>query len=183
MIRNHLELRCLDAGTPDDPGALEIGVFIDGHRLGKEHWLDLQALRLTLLSDGGYWLFNCDCFEPHCAGVFDPVVAIHRITGLVLWRVPYEGVTCHDDTLSKTPLYWRGFQFDVSQYTEAIEGFFSATERQFELQTHLRRCHNGATLHTPHITLPHIAWMELLEAKRTYQRLEREQVAQPKPGW
>jgi hypothetical protein len=183
MIRNHLELRCLDVGTPDDPDTLEPGVFVDGHRLGKEHWLDLQALRLSLLGDCGYWLFTCDCFEPHCAGVFDPVVTIHRITGLVLWRVPYEGVTYDDDALLKTPLYWRGFQFDVSQYMDAIEGFFSATTQQFDLQARLRRCHNSAILHTPRIALPHIAWMELLEARRAYQRIEREQIAQSKPGW
>jgi hypothetical protein len=111
------------------------------------------------------------------------VVTIHRIAGLVLWRVPYNGVTYDGDEPLKTQLHWRGFRFDASQYTEAVEEFFSAAARQFELQAHLRRCHNTAILHTPLIAVPHVAWMELLEAKRAYQRLEREQVAQPKPGW
>jgi hypothetical protein len=53
MIHNQLQLRVLGARAPDDPDALELGVFVDGHRLGKEHWLDLQALRLSLLGDGG----------------------------------------------------------------------------------------------------------------------------------
>lgn len=107
----------------------------------------------------------------------------HRIAGLVLWRVPYKGVTYDGDVSLKTPLHWRGFQFDASQYMEAIEGFFTSLEQQFELQSRLRRCHNNATLNMPRIAVPHIAWMELLEARRLYQRLEREQIAQPKPGW
>ena len=51
MIYNHLELRFIDAGTPNDPDGVEFGVFVDESRLGKERWPGLQALRLSCLGD------------------------------------------------------------------------------------------------------------------------------------
>lgn len=183
MIYNHLELRFIDAGTPNDPDGVELGVFVDESRLGKERWLGLQALRLSCLGDGAYWLFNCDCCEPGCDGIFDPVVAIHRIGGLVVWRVPYKGIAYEGDAPLNTSLYWRGFQFNSTQYIEAIEGFFAPLERQHELQTRLRRCHNVWGLSTPRVALEHVCRIDLAEAARLYRRLESEQIAEPRPGW
>lgn len=101
--------------------AASVDVLIDGNPVECGAVWDLLALVASGRAPGGYYLGNCECGEPMCAGVKKPVNVTHE-DDCVAWTVPMPYSWVRGVSVSAAPLV---LAFDAAQYKEQTEHLLS----------------------------------------------------------
>ena len=124
----HIAMRPVLSGSAEGgPRASErsvsVAVSIDGRPVTLGSPWDVLALVASGRTPGGYYLGNCNCGEPRCAGVPDPVQVRHEAERIT-WDVPQP----YDPGLRNEP--GDGvlrLTFDASHYRAQTESLIEGT--------------------------------------------------------
>lgn len=68
----------------DSQGNLDASILIDGIVFGED-CIDLDELKKSAISSGGYDLQTCGCGDPGCAGFYEPIFVQHE-GEIVTWE-------------------------------------------------------------------------------------------------
>jgi len=86
---NRLRLEHRLERHPYWPDSVCTALFVDGQELTCREWpsvVDLTQLQASADHDGTFYLFTCECGEPRCAGIEEPVTIRHDAAG-VHWQL------------------------------------------------------------------------------------------------
>ena len=102
-----------------------VQVLFNGREVDIQAGWDLLAIVASGRVPGGYYLGNCGCGEPGCAGIWSPIMVRHQ-DDAVIWCVPSPYVRKRND--SSTQLMTR-LSFDLQQYQAQSEGLLADFRR------------------------------------------------------
>ena len=108
------------------PSAGWFEVMIDGQSISHGYHLETGELIKSFEGSGDYWLLNCSCGVPECAGLYAPFHVTHLGGGVIHWHIEY-------------PEPEREFYFSKGQAIQAlITGFRARDSLGIDLLTKLR---------------------------------------------
>jgi hypothetical protein len=100
----------------------DIEVEINAHPIDCGAPWDLLALVASASTQGGYYLGNCGCGEPGCAGIWKPIDVRHEGVSIT-WTVPAPYVKAKGSTPVDGSLLLR---FDAEQYRTQTDSLLAA---------------------------------------------------------
>ncbi len=109
----------------DSQGDLDVSILIDGVVFGED-CIDLDELKNSAISSGGYDLQTCGCGYPICAGFYEPIFVQHQ-GNFITWEFDAHNHPIpekDDDAEHNTKFSITCYEFSREQYITEIQEKF-----------------------------------------------------------
>lgn len=128
---------------------IAVRIQVNGQLLTERWPTDLHNLTKSCLIPGGFDLMTCECGEPGCASIWEPVIVEHD-TDSTTWHVPdpisWDGVPDYMQLEDDEDVRRVTYRFDRCQYVAAIaDGLRRAKGMLFGPQARIEPTPHGTT--------------------------------------
>ncbi|MGB3070394.1 MAG: hypothetical protein WBC18_17700 [Ottowia sp.] len=99
---------------------LQVLVHIDGKECGAGAYWEFHGIFMGALRPGRYFLSNCDCGAPGCAGIYWPAIIEHK-GGMVHWNIPQQPGEQPPDMPKRLRFDRKAYLAECEQFAELLD--------------------------------------------------------------